>query len=67
MQFIDGIPQAKLKVIDTCNPSETGMTLLFWTKLKYFDTSKFTLPQLKHLLCAKAFLCPGRKLKFHNQ
>ncbi|MDR1057710.1 MAG: DNA topoisomerase IV subunit B [Coxiellaceae bacterium] len=67
MQFIDGIPQAKLKVIGTCNPRETGTTLRFWPNLKYFDTAKFALPQLKNLLRAKAFLCPGLKLKFHNQ
>jgi len=67
MQFIDGIPQAKLKSIDSCNPRETGTSLRFWPNLKYFDTAKFSIPQLKHLLRAKAFLCPGLKLKFRNQ
>jgi topoisomerase-4 subunit B len=31
----------------------------FWPDPKYFDTPKFNLRALKHLLRAKAVLCPG--------
>jgi topoisomerase IV subunit B len=67
MKFIDGEPQGKLKTIGTANPRETGTSLRFWPNEKYFDSIKFSLSQLKHLLRAKAVLCPGLTVKFNNQ
>lgn len=66
MAFADGTPLGKLKVTGSCPIKETGTRLRFWPSLKYFDSAKFSLPQLKHLMRAKAFLCPGLRLKFHN-
>ena len=67
MEFTNGTPKSKLKIIGSCSTRETGTTLRFLPNPKYFDSSKFAIPQLKHLLRAKAFLCPGLKVKFHNE
>lgn len=67
MQFTQGSPDDRLKIIGSCNIRETGTRLRFWPNPNYFDSIKFSMPQLKHLLRAKAFLCPGLKLKLHHQ
>ncbi|MBU0744426.1 MAG: DNA topoisomerase IV subunit B, partial [Gammaproteobacteria bacterium] len=67
MKFADGSPLGRLKAIDSCPARETGTSLRFWPNPKYFDSIKFSIPQLKHVLRAKAFLCPGLKLTFHNE
>ena len=64
MKFSDGEPHGKLKNIGTCRKGNSGTTLRFWPNSKYFDTTKFSLLGLKHLLRAKAFLCPGLNIKF---
>lgn len=67
MKFINGTPTDKLKIIGSCGKRETGTDLRFLPNPKYFDSIKFAIPQLKHLLRAKAFLCPGLKVKFCNE
>jgi len=67
MKFKDGEPTSKLKVIGTAKPRETGTSIRFWTNPKYFDTIKFALGPLKHILRAKAVLCPGLKVTFKNE
>ncbi|MFU8877705.1 MAG: DNA topoisomerase IV subunit B [Wenzhouxiangellaceae bacterium] len=37
----------------------TGTWLRFWPDEKYFDSANISRPRLKHLLKAKAILCPG--------
>ena len=39
----------------------------FWPDPKFFDSDKFSVPQLKHTLKAKAVLCPGLKVTFKNE
>ncbi|MCL5261624.1 MAG: DNA topoisomerase IV subunit B [Gammaproteobacteria bacterium] len=67
MQFDNGEPKQKLKAIDTCNARDSGTSIRFWPNAKYFDTVKFSLSELKHLLRAKAVLCPGLRIKFFNE
>lgn len=67
MNFNDGVPADKLKVIGACGIRENGTSLRFLPNPKYFDTTRFAIPQLKHLLRAKAVLCPGLKVKFVNE
>ena len=59
MAFADGDPASKLEVVGSVGKKNTGTRLRFWPNAKYFDTSKFALRALKHLLRAKAVLCPG--------
>jgi len=37
----------------------TGTTIRFWPDEQYFDSAKFSVNKLKHVLRAKAVLCPG--------
>ena len=39
----------------------------FWADPKYFDTPKISLPKLKHVLRAKAVLCPGLTVKLLDE
>jgi topoisomerase-4 subunit B len=45
----------------------TGTTLRFWPDDKFFDSPKFHAPRLKHVLRAKAVLCPGLKITFVDE
>lgn len=67
MKFVDGAPEDKLKIIGSCDPHETGTSLRFLPNPKYFDSTKFSIPDLKHLLRAKAVLCPGLTTKFYSE
>src|SRR6056300_911764 len=59
MNFADGKKKTSLKVLDTVSKRNTGTTIHFYPDEKYFDSVKFSIKQLKHLLRAKAVLCPG--------
>lgn len=41
-----------------------GTMIKFWPEAKYFDSPKISVEKLKHLLQAKAVLCPGLKIGF---
>jgi len=64
MKFADGDPASKLKVIDTVGKRTTGTTIRFCPNAKYFDSPKFSIPKLVHVLKAKAVLCPGLEVTF---
>ncbi len=59
MSFADGERRSKLEVVGKVAKTTTGTTVRFWPNPKYFDSAQFSLPRLKHLLRAKAVLCPG--------
>jgi topoisomerase-4 subunit B len=59
MSFVDGKRRGKLEVVGKVAKTTTGTTLRFWPDSKYFDSPSFSLPRLKHVLRAKAVLCPG--------
>jgi topoisomerase-4 subunit B len=67
MDFKDGKKVKELKVIDSVKPRDTGTCLRFWPNPQYFDSIKFAIPQLKHVLRAKAVLCPGLEVTFSNE
>jgi len=60
--FKQGEPATKLKVIDSVGKRNTGTRLHFMPDGKYFDSIKFNLSKLKHLLRAKAVLCSGLRV-----
>ncbi|WP_333688653.1 DNA topoisomerase IV subunit B [Methylococcus capsulatus] len=41
----------------------TGTTVRFWPEAHYFDNARFSRSRLKHLLRAKAVLCPGLEIR----
>jgi topoisomerase IV subunit B len=65
--FKDGRLDQKLKVVGKVGARNTGTSVRFWPDPKYFDSDKISLPKLKHLLRAKAVLCPGLKVTLWNE
>ena len=59
MSFRDGDKASDLEVINTVGRRNTGTRLRFWPDKKYFDSPKISVKSLRHLLRAKAVLCPG--------
>ena len=45
----------------------TGSTVRFWPDGQYFDSVKFSVPRLKHVMRAKAVLCPRLTVNFSNK
>lgn len=62
-----GEKAAPLEAIDTCGKNNTGSCVRFYPDPAYFDSSKFNVRSLEHLLKAKAVLCPGLKVRFVNE
>ncbi len=67
MGFKNGDRATKLKKIDDCSKRTTGTVIRFLPDKKYFDSPKISAPRLKHLLKAKAVLCPGLEIVFHDK
>ena len=59
IRYKSGDKASDLEVVDTCGKRNTGTSVHFLPDPSYFDSAKFSLPRLKHLLRAKAVLCPG--------
>jgi topoisomerase-4 subunit B len=64
LSFKGGRKIGKLDVVGKVGKQNTGTTIRFWPDSKYFDSEKFSVSQLIHLLRAKAVLCPGLKIRF---
>ena len=67
MAFANGEPVSKLEVVGTVGKRNTGTTLRFWPDPKFFDSVRFSVPRLKHVLRAKAVLCPGLTVTFRDE
>lgn len=65
--FENGDKVNELEVIGTVGKRNTGTTVKFWPNGSYFDTPKFNINRLLHLLKAKAVLCPGLKVEFDDR
>jgi topoisomerase-4 subunit B len=59
MGLQNGDKVSELKVVGTVGQRNTGTRLRFLPDPKYFDSPKIVYKQLRHLLRAKAVLCPG--------
>jgi topoisomerase-4 subunit B len=64
LSFKGGKKSGKLSVVGKVGKQNTGTTIRFWPDPKYFDTDKFSVNQLTHVLRAKAVLCPGLRIRF---
>jgi topoisomerase IV subunit B len=64
ISFKDGKARSKLEVVDEVGKANTGTTVRFWPDPQFFETVTFSVPKLKHVLRAKAVLCPGLKVTF---
>jgi topoisomerase IV subunit B len=67
MSFRGGEKSGELEAVGTVGRNNTGTTIRFWPDEKYFDSPKFSVPRLRHLLRAKAVLCPGLTVTLHQE
>ncbi len=67
MDFRNGDRASDLAIIGPCPKKQTGTRVRFWADPKYFDSPKISLPRLKHVLRAKAVLCPGLTVKLFDE
>ncbi len=57
--FRNGDRATPLEVVGSVGRKNTGTRVRFWPDPKYFDSPKINARALRHLLRAKAVLCPG--------
>lgn len=67
MSFANGDKSSELAEIGTVGKKNTGTKLRFWPDASYFDSAKFSIRSLKHVLRAKAVLCPGLTVDFLDE
>lgn len=68
MSFAQGEPVDGLRVQEKAVARrQTGTMVRFWPETKYFDSPRFSLRALKHVLKAKAVLSAGLKISFHDE
>jgi len=67
MAFADGHKVSELEVVGKVGRNNTGTRVKFWPDETYFDTPRFSLRQLRHVLRAKAVLCPGLKVSLYDE
>ncbi|MCR4300537.1 MAG: DNA topoisomerase IV subunit B [Sulfuricaulis sp.] len=67
MSYADGQKTSELKSVGKAEKKVTGSIIRFWPDQQFFDTVKFHVPRLKHVLRAKAVLCPGLYISFTHE
>jgi topoisomerase IV subunit B len=67
ISFAGGEKTSELTVIGTVGQRNTGSTVRFWPDPKYFDVPRFGVPRIKHVLRAKAVLCPRLRIRFRHE
>lgn len=67
MAFAGGHKVSELEAVGKVGRNNTGTRLKFWPDESYFDTPRFSLRQLRHVLRAKAVLCPGLKVSLYDE
>ena len=58
-RFVGGEPDTPLEVVDSVGKRNTGTCIRFMPNPEYFDSVRIADAKLRHLLRAKAVLCPG--------
>ena len=66
MNFQGGEKTSDLKKVGDIGPRNTGTSISFEPDPKYFETINIEKNNLKHLLKAKAVLCPGLTIEYHD-
>jgi topoisomerase-4 subunit B len=67
MWFAEGKKKAELKIVGQVGKRNTGTTVRFWPDEKFFDSIKFNVPRLKHVMRAKAVLSPKLRMRFFSE
>jgi topoisomerase-4 subunit B len=67
MEFASGDKVSELQQSGSVGKANTGTSVHFWPEGKYFDSNRVSVSKLKHVLRAKAVLCPGLKIVLHSE
>ncbi|MGI9228521.1 MAG: DNA topoisomerase IV subunit B [Gammaproteobacteria bacterium] len=67
ISFAGGNRKTALEVVGEVGKRNTGTSIRFWPDPQYFDSTKISTGKLKHLLRAKAVLCPGLTVKLVDE
>jgi topoisomerase-4 subunit B len=67
MAFANGDKTSDLEIVGKVGRNNTGTTIRFWPDPGFFDSQRFSVRQLRHVLRAKAVLCPGLHVRFHDE
>ena len=67
MRFSNGDKKNELIVVGDVGLRNTGTSIKFKPNPEYFESDKIKTNELKHLLKAKAVLCPGLTIYFHDE
>ncbi|TGG92930.1 DNA topoisomerase IV subunit B [Natronospirillum operosum] len=59
MRYENSEKASELTVVDTCGQRRTGTCVHFMPDASFFDSGRILLSRLRHVLRAKAVLCPG--------
>ncbi|MEA3406111.1 MAG: DNA topoisomerase IV subunit B [Pseudomonadota bacterium] len=65
--FANGAVVEPLEVTGKVGKKNTGTFVRFWPDASFFDSPKYAIGKLKHLLRAKAVLAPGLKVTFIDE
>ena len=67
MNFEGGEKTSDLKKVGDIGPRNTGTSISFVPDPQYFENIKIDKSNLKHLLKAKAVLCPGLTIEYYDE
>ena len=67
MNFKGGEKISDLKKVGDIGPRNTGTAISFTPDSQYFETTNIDKTNLKHLLKAKAVLCPGLMIEYFDE
>ena len=67
MSFKGGEKISDLKKVGDIGPRNTGTAISFTPDSQYFETTNIDKSNLKHLLKAKAVLCPGLTIEYFDE
>ncbi len=65
--FADGNKISDLAVVGKVGKQNTGTRVRFWPDPIFFDSPRISVSKLKHVLRAKAVLCPGLHVTFYDE
>jgi len=67
MRFAGGDKVSDLAQVGTVGKRNTGTRIHFHPDPSYFDSAQFSVSRLRHVLRAKAVLCPGLRVLFKQE
>jgi topoisomerase-4 subunit B len=67
LAFSNGNKVSGLEQVGKVGRQNTGTTVRFWPDPQFFDSPRVSLPRLRHVLRAKAVLCPGLEISLLDE